>query len=247
MVRSCIVGALALALVLLHVTHALAQKPTAKPPSAAAAKKEARKLGDQGLAFYQDQRWAEAYDKFQDADRTFHAPTLVLFMARCKDKLGALLEAREHYRSLLREAVTPDAPPQFVAAKDGAFRELEGLEKRIPSLVVELSGTAASEAAVSIDGQAISGKALREPIDLDPGRHTVVVTAPGHEPVSDDMELSDSDTVRTLKLVIGGVKSKRLRLPSRAVVTPQRDRCGRRASPSESVAPRLWPAGSRAR
>jgi hypothetical protein len=179
--------------------------PTAMAEGTSDLQGEARQLGEQALELYNQQHWQDAYDKFAEADQIFHAPTLVLYMARSKSNMGKLLEARELYRQLLREAVRPNAPPQFRDAKDVAFSELEAVEKRIPAVLVRLKGDASVRANLSIDDRSISRKVAQRPVELDPGSHTIVVSAEGLEPVSEKVELPDNDTVVNVELTIGKI------------------------------------------
>ncbi|HHH31618.1 MAG TPA: hypothetical protein ENK57_25170 [Polyangiaceae bacterium] len=166
-------------------------------------KREARRLGEAALQLYEQERWQQAYDKFTEADRVFHAPTLVLYRARSMANMGQVIEARELYRLLLREAVQPKAPPQFREAKDVAFRELEAIDKRIPAVLIRLQGTAAARATIRVDGEIVSRKAAIAPVELNPGPHQIRVTADGAEDIVEDFELPDADAVVELDLVIG--------------------------------------------
>src|SRR5690348_13168824 len=70
----------------------------------------ARSLADAGLELFQAGRVEDAAAKFEAAEAAFHAPTTLLYLARCKAKLGKLLAARALYRRLASEALAPDAP-----------------------------------------------------------------------------------------------------------------------------------------
>jgi len=90
-------------------------------------REQARSLGDRALALYEQKSYAEAYERFEMADRLLHAPTLVLFMARCKRELGELDVARELLQRVVDEPLGEDAPPQFFKAQAMARSELEAL------------------------------------------------------------------------------------------------------------------------
>ncbi|XXT17153.1 tetratricopeptide repeat protein [Sorangium sp. So ce429] len=98
----------------------------AEPPAGASADAQqlARTRAHEGLKLYGADRWQEAFDAFQEADRLYHAPTLVLYMARCQRKLGNLEAARALYEQVLDEALPEDPPPAFLEARRDAETEL---------------------------------------------------------------------------------------------------------------------------
>lgn len=141
----------------------LAAPASAQPKDDAAV---ARQLGREGIDLFARERWAEALEKLERAEAMYHAPTLLLYIARCRRNMGELVAARAHYEALVNEELPPDAPAQFRDAKDTAYRELRELDARIPSLLIlgEVSG------AVTIDGREVEPSG---PIRLDPGEHVV--------------------------------------------------------------------------
>jgi hypothetical protein len=147
----------------------------AAPVQGANGRAEARLLGDEGLTLFDDRRYEEAYDKFVQAEALFHAPTHLLFMARCSAQLGRLLEARRLYGDVAGEALAADAPPQFVEAKRAAAQESSALSERIPRLAIVVRGTSA--ARVVVDEVAVTS--LEQPLDVDPGMHVVAASVEG--------------------------------------------------------------------
>ncbi|WP_437314918.1 tetratricopeptide repeat protein [Sorangium sp. So ce385] len=112
----------AFAVTLLAAAPALA----AKPPEAASAEAQqlARTKAHEGLKLYGADRWQEAFEVFKEADGLYHAPTLVLYMARCQRKLGRLEEARGLYEQVLAEPLPDDPPAAFLDARRDAETEL---------------------------------------------------------------------------------------------------------------------------
>lgn len=171
-------------MLVLVAAAAWAAPATAQPgaPSGAAAqadREQARALGEEGLEHFAASRWQEAHDRFEQADRLFHAPTLTLYMARCQAKLGRPLAARALYERLLAEPVPASAPRPFLEAQASARTELAEVDARVGRLTVVVTG---GEASVAIDGVAAEGADLtKRPVD--PGEHTIEVTAPGQPPV----------------------------------------------------------------
>ncbi|AUX46588.1 hypothetical protein SOCE26_080940 [Sorangium cellulosum] len=121
MLANCL-GRCALAVTLLATAPALSAEPPAR--AAGDAQQLARAKGHEGLKLYGADRWQEALEAFQEADRLYHAPTLVLYMARCQRKLGKLEEARALYEQVLGEPLPDDPPPAFLEARKDAEVEL---------------------------------------------------------------------------------------------------------------------------
>jgi hypothetical protein len=150
----------------------------------------ARTLGDEGVGLYRAGRYREALELFRRAEELHHAPTLVIYMARCEDKLGKLVAAKRRYVDLLYEAqeLPANAPTQFARAVEDAKKELGALEPRIPKLTVVVRGDRAPGATVTIDGTPAT-----ELVDVlvDPGDHVVEVRASGAPAVSERVTLAE--------------------------------------------------------
>jgi hypothetical protein len=157
---------------LLTAPAALAQ-PKGDPQAAA------RSRAEEGLALFKDGRWEEAYVAFADADRLYHAPTLVAYMGTCRRNQGRLMEAKALYEKVLAEPVPQNAPEAFKKAMDTARSEIEKLRGRIPYLKVKIIGPGAEQAKVTIDGAPAAGAELVAGKAVDPGEHQIAAEAPG--------------------------------------------------------------------
>ena len=71
---------------------------------------------------------------WRKADAVYHAPTLLLRIARCQALLGHVVAAVATLESVVSETPKPDAPPAFVAAREDGQRELLSLRGRIATL-----------------------------------------------------------------------------------------------------------------
>ncbi|HZO13912.1 MAG TPA: PEGA domain-containing protein [Polyangiaceae bacterium] len=156
----------------------------------------ARALGEAGLALYEQQKFAEALKRFEMAEALLHAPTLVLFMARCKRGLGEFLAARALYERVINDDLGTNADATFVKAQNEAKSELGELDQTIPSVRIVVTGVA--EASVTVDGREVSN--IDTPMRLDPGRHEIVATAPGVQPVRKRVELDSDGSVQEVTL-----------------------------------------------
>jgi len=65
--------------------------------------------------------YTTAADRYARADAIFHAPTLLLGLARAEVGLGRLVEAEETYRRIVAEGLPPKPTPAFVAALAAAL------------------------------------------------------------------------------------------------------------------------------
>jgi len=136
-------------------------------------------LGRQGVDLYDAGRWAEALTLLQAAEKSFHAPTLVLYMARCEVKLGRLLEAEALYQWTVAEDLPHDAPRVFVAAQAEALAELEPLRARIPTLLVEVRGAGPTGLNLAVDGNTVTLDQARRGLRVNPGTHQLELSGAG--------------------------------------------------------------------
>jgi hypothetical protein len=175
---------------------------------------EARELATRGDEAFGAGRCDRAIPLWQEADARFHAPTIVLRIARCEALLGRVVEATAVLEAIVAEALSPDAPEAFASAKAEAATELAQVSPRRATLEIDVDGSAASDAPrVALDDVVSRGN---EAIAIDPGPHRVRVTA------------GDGVWERTLHLDDGETKRVRVRVVTEAVVrtTPPQRRVG---------------------
>jgi hypothetical protein len=188
-----VIGAI-LALLLFIPAPAAAQDP---PPSAEiSAKAGAKALAEQGQDLLEAGRHAEAFEKFQQADRLYHAPTIVLLMARTQANLGRLVAARRFYESVIDEPLAADAPPEWMQAKGIARTELTDVRRRLAYVEINVSGAPSDRATLTIDGQPSPGTlaAMRE---VDPGvPHELVIVADGYRSEKRTLQLAEGERGR---------------------------------------------------
>ena len=185
-----------LALVAFSPALALAQKPA---PSSADARGRARKLADKGYELYQAGKYADALSVFRKAEAEFHAPTLLLMIARCYERVGRLLEARSIYETVVEERLPPGAPAAFAEAQRDAKSELQALIPSIPTLQVTVAGAPDDEVSMTLDGAPIA--AGGPPIPRNPGRAVVIAGVQGQPPVEHVLEFERGRSERlTLQL-----------------------------------------------
>lgn len=163
------VARIALCAALLAVPAEVAAAPP--PPAAADQRDAARTKAEEGFKLFGADRWAEALRRFQEAEALHHAPTLVLYTARCQRKLGQLVAARGTYDKLLAEQLPRDAPAEFLEAMEQGKRERADLRGRIPTIQIVIKGVPEASVRAAIDGT--PAPVIRERIEVDPGEHVI--------------------------------------------------------------------------
>ena len=103
-------------------------------------------------------------------------PKALLNLADCETQMGDLVAAQGH-ASQGRELAHQlnDAELEQVAAD-----QLAGIEAKVPWLTIKLAAGAPLGSSVSRDGLAIGPLSLGAPFAVNPGVHSVTVTAPGY-------------------------------------------------------------------
>jgi hypothetical protein len=109
-------------------------------------------------------------------------------LGEAEEKSGKLASAKASYTLALKEArATGDEQ-----AAGAAGVALAAIERRVPRLVLRLTGRVAG-ARASVDGQEV--KLTERGVELDPGEHRVQVRAPGRKPFERGVSVSEGRTV----------------------------------------------------
>lgn len=153
----------------------------------------ARSKGEEALKLYGADRWEEARRLFHEADKLYHAPTLLLYEARCERKLGKLLEARATYERLIAEVLPPNSPKAFLEAQEVAKEELDKLRTRIPVVKIAIRGVSPQSAKVTIDGSPVS-VIEGNMTELNPGNHRIEASVGGANPFVRYFSVSEGGT-----------------------------------------------------
>jgi hypothetical protein len=176
---------------LLAALLALPSVARAGPDDKTDPKFAARALAEHGYALYEAGKYQEAIDIFQEADKLYHAPTVLLALGRAYAGAGKLVEAREVFRRVVGEQLPPGAPPPFVEAQRVAKVELAAVEKRIPTLQIAVRGGRGGSLAVRIDDAPLADWTPDRVLPLNPGSHRVTVVPAGDVGVSREVTLAE--------------------------------------------------------
>ena len=164
---------------LLLASSAIASTPFAQTPeSSDDARSTARELARKGDGEFAAGRCARAIALWNKAEATYHAPTILLRIARCQALTGKVIEAAATLERVSSEKLSPGAPPAFVEAQRSAREELPFIQNRIATLSVAVWSKGTSEKPhIEIDEKTMP--ADRRSFAVDPGRHRVRVRAGG--------------------------------------------------------------------
>jgi hypothetical protein len=153
-------------------------QPAAEPDP----REHALELGREALELYNQQRWVDAYERFERAEREVHSPAFVLYMARAQSKLGAPARARDLYRRVIDEPLGADAPDAWREAQEEARAEIDAVQARIPRLRLQITGpTGALE--VWLNARLLTQNELQGALEAEPGTYRLVVRRDGAEVV----------------------------------------------------------------
>ncbi len=164
------VSAVAVGLALSFGTSSLCMAQTDEERSGA------RAAAGAGIAAYNANHFADAFDLLSRAESLVHAPTHLLYMARSADKLGHLVQAHELYVRISKEQLSATAPHAFVEAQQSALKEQRAIERRLAYLTVDVNGAPAGSVKVTIDTRTIPDALLGVPFPEDPGNHVILAT-----------------------------------------------------------------------
>jgi hypothetical protein len=150
------------------VTRAASAQPSTRDVAAEELFTEGRDLIQQG-------RFREACEKFDASRRLEPAVGTLLGLGHCYEAQARTASAWFAYRAAAALAAQRNDPRRTTAEERAA-----ALEPRLSTLGVVLPAVSSQAATrVSIDGEELSPDALRAPLAIDPGPHTVEARAPG--------------------------------------------------------------------
>jgi hypothetical protein len=185
-------------LTLLAVGLTLLAPVAARAEPGEGAKLVARELMAQGRAQRSVRDFRGALASFSKAHAIMHVPTTLLEAARARADAGMLLEALALLRELQDLTPKPGEPAPFAKARADALELGADLERRVPSLSIDLAGSPrASATTLWIDGvwRADCVSSCR----VNPGQHLVVARAPTAQ-AEEQLELGEGESQK-LELV----------------------------------------------
>jgi hypothetical protein len=145
-------------------------------------KLRAQKLFQQGLAAMDSGDAAGGCGMLRQSLGLFAVPNTLFLVAQCDEQEGKLGTALEHWKRGLSLIDAKDKR----AAK--AKERIAALDAKAPRLRVVLPTGQAPK--LTLDGSELDPAALEAPLVLDPGKHALVVRAPGREDRTHEVTLA---------------------------------------------------------
>jgi hypothetical protein len=188
--------AVARALAAFVIVCTVSAKARAADPSAG-DRETSRNLGLQGLRAIDAHDYAAAELACGGAYALVKAPTVGTCWARALEGLGRLVEARDVFIEVTHFPAKLDEPTVFTTARDAARTEADGLAKRIPTLTLVIFGPSESTPLrVALDGAIVKSETARLPRRVNPGSHTLSVSAPGFEAATVHIAVAEGEDRR---------------------------------------------------
>lgn len=195
-------GALLLALSLVATPVVLTPQTARAAEVSASARANARRLVGEGDKLYAKQNYAQALERYAEAYRLMHVPTVGVEVVKAQEALGRILEAAQtaqEVSSLPRQA---NEPAVFGDARLQAAQDALRLNALTPTLLLDVAPRGVLF-TVQIDGVAPSGDS---PFPVNPGSHRVRVSADGYENAELEVSLQQAErqTLTVTLFPVGG-------------------------------------------
>ena len=160
------------------------------PREASAQDDEARQQYDAGVVAMEKGDCATAEEHFEKAMTLKPHFQIAGNLGACELELKKYKEAAEHLQWALKELEKESGrEPE----KEALTQMLERSRLQVGSVRIAVSGHAADQAKITLDGQALTK--VPELLFVTPGKHTVSASAPGAEPVSVEVNAAGGETV----------------------------------------------------
>lgn len=131
-----------------------------------------------------------ACSKLAESNRLERAVGTLISLAQCEEKLGQLAGARQHWQEA---AAFADALEDRLKRGDYAREHFASIDPRVPRLTVKRAPNTPAAMTIQCDDASLTSASLGTALPLDPGKHTVVVSAPDHEIRTFDVTLSEGE------------------------------------------------------
>ncbi len=180
-------------------TIAIAATTCLLAPSAGAQARDpaaAEALFRQGREAVERKDYKTACSKFRESQRLDPALGTLFNIADCEEKMGRLATAWTLFQEVAQRLPADDRRRPIATART------KQLEPRLPRLTINATTELPEGTTVLRDAVELGAASLGAPLPVDPGPHTIVVRAPGHEPAEFDVSLEEAQS-HTLAVTIG--------------------------------------------
>jgi len=147
----------------------------------------ARRLFKEATELELEREWEAAAAKLREAIQVKDTPGLRFHLAHCEEQMGLLVEAMLDYDRandlLAAGAKAPDVAALLEPAR-------QSLERRLPTLVI-VTPAGVPGVSVELNGRPLARSIFGRPAPINPGRHSVRVTAPGHSTFTASVDIAE--------------------------------------------------------
>jgi hypothetical protein len=156
-----------------------------------------RSLGTQGVRALAAHDYTAAERACGGAYALVKAPSVGTCWAQALEGLGQLVEARDVFVEVIHLPTRPEEPAIFTSARNVARTEADALGKRIPTVTLAISGPPeTTPLRVAIDGALVKSETARLPRKVNPGAHTLSISATGFEPLTAQVTIAEGEDRR---------------------------------------------------
>lgn len=155
--------------------------------------------------------YVTACPMFEESYRLDPAPGTMLNLGDCEEKRGQLARAWEHFRQVYEQL-----PPSDDRRAEAGHRA-DAIEPRVPKLRIVVAD---ARSTVIRDGVTLSPVSLGISLPVDPGPHTIVVSAHGHLERAYEVSLTEAED-KELDVTTGEPIVVSPPIPRHDVVTPR--------------------------
>ena len=166
----------------------------------------AQKLYDDAMQLMAEKKYAEACPKLAESNRLDAGMGTRFYLGDCYENLGRVASAWALFTDVADEAKRTKQSGRESVARDRA-KQLEG---RLPKMTLQVPASVANVPGVHVrDNDTIVNTPLwGQPVPVDPGRHTITVSAPGRRTWEKVVDLKEgaAETVTLGELAPAEVK-----------------------------------------
>ena len=157
----------------------------------------AQQLFDDGRALLEAKRYPEACTKFAESQRLDPGGGTLLNLAVCHELEGKTATAWSEFRDALGQAVKDERKDR----EDIARTHIADLATKLMRVVVHVpEAVSLRDPEINLDKSRLPPTAWNTPIPVDPGEHRVSVSAPGAEPWSTTVTVSEPGKTYSVEL-----------------------------------------------
>lgn len=157
----------------------------------------AEELFRQGRALMAEERYGEACPKLAESQRLDPSTGTLLNLAVCHEKQGKLATAWNEYNEALLAAKQDGRDDRVAYARE----RIAAIEPNLSRLTISLPEEHDVQGLeVKLDGVTVGRPALGVALPIDPGAHTVVVSAPGKKPWQANVDIAEGPGTKSLSI-----------------------------------------------